>query len=218
VNGCNLVCPFLNGASAPIPVGTKIWYCGQPFALDAKCPAVVPNDGTPCNVPFDVHCPRGWCSSLDVACVEGRWKWSYPSGGCPVCASPNTPIATPDGERPIASIAVGDLVYSVVNDAIVPVPTLRVGHARVSGHHVVRVKLSNGRFLEISPGHPTADGRLFSDLRKGGTLDGQRIDSAEVVPFEGLETYDILPASEGGTYFAAGVRIGSTLASRGSPF
>jgi hypothetical protein len=29
-------------------------------------------------------------------------------------------MATPGGERPIASIAVGDLVYSVVDEAIVP--------------------------------------------------------------------------------------------------
>src|SRR6185503_1948006 len=86
----------------------------------------------------------------------------------------------------------------------------------VFDHHVVRVQLSSGRVLEISPGHPTADGRLFSDLRRGGILDCERIDSAEVVPYERMETYDILPASEGGTYFAAGVRIGSTLADDGA--
>jgi hypothetical protein len=75
------------------------------------------------------------------------------------------------------------------------------------------VRLSSGRTLDISPGHPTADGRLFSDLQRGSTLDGTRIDSVEVVSYEHAETYDILPASEGGTYYAAGVRVGSTLAS-----
>jgi hypothetical protein len=130
----------------------------------------------------------------------------------PICASPDTPIATPDGERPIASIEVGDRVYSVVDNAIVAVPVVRVGHTRVNRHHVVRVRLASGRVLEISPGHPTADGRHFSDLGKGSLLDGQKIESAELVPYKGTETYDILPASEDGTYFAAGVRIGSTLA------
>jgi len=37
------------------------------------------------------------------------------------CASPDTPIATPDGERPIAELREGDLVYSVDGGAIVPV-------------------------------------------------------------------------------------------------
>jgi hypothetical protein len=198
-------------------VGTKVWFCGPPPTTgDSRCPKAIPNDGSPCNVPVDEHCPPGGCSHLDVSCVEGTWKWSYPASGCPVCASPDTPIATPGGERPIASIAVGDLVYSVVDEAIVPVPVLRVGHTRVLGHHVVRVKLSSGRVLEISPGHPTADGRLFGDLRAGGTLDGERIESAKVVPYERAETFDILPASKGGTYFAAGVRIGSTLAEDGA--
>jgi len=210
LNGCSFVCPYTN--SGPTPVGTKVWYCGSQQPLEANCPRVIPNDGSPCNVSADVHCPQGWCGRLDVSCVEGQWHWSYPVDGCPVCASPETPIATPGGERPIASIAIGDLVYSVVGNAIVPVPVIRVGHVRVSKHHVVRVKLSSGRVLEISPGHPTADGRLFSDLHAGGKLDGERIESADVVPYDRAETYDILPASEGGTYFAAGVRIGSTLA------
>jgi hypothetical protein len=30
-----------------------------------------------------------------------------------ICASPDTPIATPDGDKPIASLHAGDLVYSV---------------------------------------------------------------------------------------------------------
>ncbi|HEX3597007.1 MAG TPA: hypothetical protein VHU80_17985, partial [Polyangiaceae bacterium] len=69
----------------------------------------------------------------------------------------------------------------------------------------------NGRSLDISAGHPTADGRLFGDLRHGGMLDGQPIESVEIVPYRHTETFDILPASEGGTYFAAGLLIGSTL-------
>jgi hypothetical protein len=72
--------------------------------------------------------------------------------------------------------------------------------------------LASGRTLEISAGHPTADGRTLGDLRAGGTLDGQRIESVVVVPYRYPETYDILPASDSGTYFAAGVLIGSTLA------
>jgi len=46
----------------------------------------------------------------------------------------------------------------------------------------------------------------------GIALDGHRIRSVEVIPYTFEATYDILPASDTGTYFAAGVEIGSTLA------
>jgi hypothetical protein len=76
---------------------------------------------------------------------------------------------------------------------------------------VVRIELSNGSALEISAPHPTADGRRFGDLRAGDSLGGVRIERSSVIPYEHEFTYDILPASDSGTYFAGGVLIGSTL-------
>jgi hypothetical protein len=131
---------------------------------------------------------------------------------CAVCASPDTPIATPAGERPIAELAVGDLVYSMDRDAIRAVPVARTARTPVVRHRVVRVTVAGGRVLAISAGHPTADGRTFGDLEPGGTLDGRRILAVEVVPYAWDATYEILPASDTGTYFAAGMLIGSTLA------
>ena len=134
---------------------------------------------------------------------------------CPICASPDTPIATPDGEQPIASLRVGDLVYSEDHDAIVVVPLLKVEHTSVKRHRVMRVTLESGRVLEISPGHPTADGRRFGDLLAGSTLDAEHwVRSAELVPYTYDATFDILPASSTGTYYAAGALIGSTLFQR----
>jgi hypothetical protein len=75
----------------------------------------------------------------------------------------------------------------------------------------MRVRFEDGRILEISGPHPTADGRLFSELRPGSTLDGHAIQSVELIPYAYEATYDILPASDTGTYFAAGMQIGSTL-------
>ena len=95
--------------------------------------------------------------------------------------------------------------------AIRPVVVIRIGRTPVVNHHVVRVTTVDGRTLEISAGHPTADGHRFGDLHRGGTLDGHIIDRVEIVPYMYRETYDILPASESGTYFAAGMLIGSTL-------
>ena len=71
--------------------------------------------------------------------------------------------------------------------------------------------LEGGAVLEISAPHPTADGRTFGDLRAGDTLDGVRIIAAETIPYAHAFTYDILPASDSGTYIAGGVLIGTTL-------
>src|SRR6185369_2217705 len=149
-------------------------------------------------------------SGYDIRCTGGVWRWSM-KNLCPVCASPDTPIATPDGERAIASLRIGDRVYSVDGSSIRAVPVARVARTPVAGHQVVRVVTASGRTLEISAGHPTADGRRFADLRAGDRLDGQAIESAGLVPYRFAETYDILPLSDTGTYFAAGMLIGSTL-------
>jgi hypothetical protein len=69
----------------------------------------------------------------------------------------------------------------------------------------------SGGSLEISGGRPTADGRTFGDLRAGGRLDSHEIISVEVVPYTHPFTYDVLPGSKTGTYFAGGALVGSTL-------
>jgi hypothetical protein len=136
--------------------------------------------------------------------------------GCPacVCASPDTPIATPQGSRPIAALREGDLVYSVDHGKVVMVPILAAQRVEVDRHVVQRVALASGATLEISARHPTADGRTFADLRPGGTLDGVAIRDVTMVPYQFDFTYDILPASDTGAYFAGGVLIGSTMATR----
>ena len=76
----------------------------------------------------------------------------------------------------------------------------------------MRVALATGSVIELSPAHPTADGRPFAALPAGGRLDGIGIVSAALVPYRHAATHDILPASDTGTYFAGGVLVGSTLA------
>jgi hypothetical protein len=106
----------------------------------------------------------------------------------------------------------GDLVYSVDNGAIVAVPLLRVAHKAARNHQVIRVTLSHGAVLEMSAGHPLAAGGTFGNLRAGSAFDGQHaVLSAELVPYAHSATYDILPDSSTGTYFAGGAEVGSTL-------
>jgi hypothetical protein len=93
------------------------------------------------------------------------------------------------------------------------VPIVRTNRTPVSGHSVVRIVLEGGTALEISALHPTADGRDFGALRSGVQLDGVRIVSATTIPYSYDATYDILPESDSGAYFAGGVLVGSTLAS-----
>jgi len=130
-----------------------------------------------------------------------------------VCAADDTPIATPDGYRPIASLAVGDYVYSVDHDALRAVPIRETSRVHVEGHVVVRATLSNGAVLRLSPRHPTADGRLFADLTTGDTLglDQLTVENVALVPYDEPFTYDILPDSDTATYVAGGALVGSTL-------
>jgi hypothetical protein len=137
--------------------------------------------------------------------------------GCPACAcaAPATPIATPDGDRPIALLQPGDLVYSVDRGALAIVPIARIHRQPVNGsHRVVELTLEHGAPLRISPRHPTADGRTFADLAPGDWLDGVRVVAARLVDYGDAFTYDILPASDSGTYFAGATLIGSTLSPR----
>jgi hypothetical protein len=214
-------CVYPDGTDCTCEKGGDPPNCLAKVELAAPCPSVVPNAGTPCSLDAGTSCVGRACggnviTDFSVVCQDGVWNWRGESCSAPVCASPDTPIETPDGERPIADIQVGDLVYSVDHEAIRPVLVTRIGRHRAQNHHVVRVVTADGRTLEISAPHPTADGRSFGDLRPGGLLDGHAIESVEMIPYAHEYTYDILPASDTGTYFAAGMQIGSTLKARDS--
>ena len=206
-DGTHCLCsPCSGGSEYPVcqTIDPPEWACATP---PAGCPNPLPQAGEPCNQP-DLSC--GPSCEQPIRCQNGVWQWSQVE--CPICAAPDTPIATPSGERPIAELGVGDLVYSVEDAAIVIVPIVRVGSTAVARHRVVRLVLDSGSVLEMSPGHPTADGRLFSALAPGDALDlAHAVVSAEVVPYPYDRTYDILPASSSGAYFAGGALVGSTL-------
>jgi hypothetical protein len=81
----------------------------------------------------------------------------------------------------------------------------------VAGHYVLRIRLETGATLEVSAMHPTADGRTLALATPGSELGGVKVVTVDEVPYQHAFTYDILPASDTGTYFAAGALIGSTL-------
>ncbi len=132
---------------------------------------------------------------------------------CPICLAVHTRIATPNGSIAVENIKPGDVIWTMdASGSRVAEPVLQVVRVPVSaGHLLVHVVLADGRELWASRGHPTADGRVLADLHPGDVLDGSRIVSADIIPYDGAATYDILPAGPTGAYWADGILIGSTL-------
>jgi len=152
------------------------------------------------------------CSHAVINCCIPAAQQNNQACNCfSKCAAPDTPIATPAGDIPIAALGVGDRVYSVSGAAVVAVPLLRVQRVEVVDHEMVRAFFGDVA-LDLSPGHPTADGRTFGALLLGDALDGSRVTRLERVRIARGATYDILPDSQTGAYFAGGVLVGSTLA------
>lgn len=134
------------------------------------------------------------------------------NGQCRRCLSSASVIATPLGDVSVMDLRVGDIVWTTdaAGNRIVR-PLVKVSHVPAIGHRVVHLVLADGRSLDVSGPHPTADGQLVGDLQVGDAYDGSVVASAEVKPYEGSATYDILPASETGFYWANGILMGSTL-------
>jgi hypothetical protein len=132
---------------------------------------------------------------------------------CPICLSVGTMIDTPAGPMPVERLRLGD-----------PVWTLDAAGRRIAGtviavgstpapvdHHVVRLRLADGRMVTASPGHPLLDGRPLGDIRTGDVIDGSRVMAADLIPYAGADTFDLVASGATGAYFAGGIPLGSTL-------
>jgi hypothetical protein len=131
--------------------------------------------------------------------------------GCPICLAAEDLIATPNGQIPVTGLRPGMLVWTIDDGHRVAAPISVVGHTPAPfGHQVIRVGLADGRAVVASPGHPSGDGRVVGGLIPGDLLDGSRVLTMELVPYTGA-TWDLLPRSSTGQYWANGVLLGSTL-------
>ena len=182
---------FLNGLPGALGGGSDTFSC-----------AVNPCDGS-----TDDPCKCGICPSAECSAVGAQVMCTTES----VCASGDTPIATADGENPIASIRPGDMVYSADRGALRLVPVLEVTRTAVFHHRTIALRLSNGEELRMSAGHPLADGRRMGSVKAGDVLDGAIVVERDELPYDEPYTYDILPASDSHAYVAAGVLVGTTL-------
>lgn len=134
-------------------------------------------------------------------------------GGCPICLSADSTIATPSGEVDITDVKQGTIVWSIdSNGDMVKSKVIKTNRVFVgSTHEVIDMRLKDGRELLASPNHPTYDGRTISDLKVGEKYDGSTIRSMDLVHYKYQYTYDILPSSTTGDYFADSILVGSTL-------
>ncbi len=145
--------------------------------------------------------------------TQDYYNYCQSTGRCPICLSENTKISTPKGEVNIQGLKIGDSVYSLNSKGEkTTVSILRLAKTYVGKNHkILSVELVDGRRLSVSPGHPTADGRDVATLKAGDVLDGSKISSITSSVYKYDYTYDLLPDSQTGAYYANGILMGSTL-------
>jgi hypothetical protein len=133
---------------------------------------------------------------------------------CPICLARGTRIATPYGDALVETLRLGDIVWTLdARGTRAAAPIVALGSTPAPETHVVvRVLLSDGRTVDVSPGHVAADGRRVGDLRVDDTYDGARVTSVDRIRYAGEATFDLLPDGATGTYWANGILLGSTLA------
>ena len=183
------------------PVGNQ---CGG--TNDGSCPngyQCIQACGPPVSRPGDPP-PPYYCELNEIA--------NKPRN-CPICLASNTQISTPSGNINVRDIKIGTIVWSVnkkgekINSTVLKTsntPTPKT-------HQVVHLVLSNEREVWVSPNHPTINSLTGGELNTGDLYDGSYVVSAELVPYWDNKTYDLLPDSDTGYYFANGILLGSTL-------
>ncbi|MBI3485370.1 Hint domain-containing protein [Candidatus Daviesbacteria bacterium] len=189
-----------------------------------KCTSKI-NEGS-CSGLDDTSCPTGY------KCVQGCGPPVVRQGdneapgyfcqikeladqprNCPICLVSNTKISTPKGEINVTDLRVGMKVYSQNSQGKkIIVDIVRVSSTKVpNNHQVIHLSLADNRQLWVSPNHPAVNGEQVWQLQPGQSYDGSTITNVVLIPYWDDKTYDLLPNSDTGYYFANGILMGSTL-------
>lgn len=169
----------------------------------------------------------GECLKMDGTCCDDDGSLVQPSGslGNMYCGSPgqrcsrckclpgDALIATPDGDRPLRALALGDVIWTQTHDGVrVPAPVVELANVPAPpGHRLLELVLEDGRVVRGSPTHPSADGTPLEDLAPGTWLDGSRVRKSRLLPAGIAATHDVLPGGDTGIYWVNGVRLRSTI-------
>ncbi len=180
--------------------------CGAQFGV---CPAdktCVKKCGEPVFQIGDLPPTPGY-SCLSSIEIKNRNQY-----GCPKCLSSLSQIDTPNGAINVKDLKIGAMVWTRnAQGKKIAAPILKTSKVPVSKHKVIHLVLTDGRSLDVSAPHPTANGKLVGDLKAGDWYDGSIVKSATLISYTGSATYDLLPAGDTGYYFANGIVMGSTL-------
>jgi len=103
--------------------------------------------------------------------LDDRGTW-VDDRGVEICFPTGTPIATPEGDRPIEEIAAGDRVLSWSIDRGAPVEARVTRVKRRHARELLELTLAGGRTLKVSANHPLfvparADWVPAGELRRG---------------------------------------------------
>ena len=231
--GTGTLCPSDDPSCVPASIiveGVCKLKEGNACRADADCAAgflchagtCTSPGGRDCSGPNDTSCPTDFECAAKCGPPVPRGNEPHPGyfcklkgyqRPCPICLASNTEISTPQGERNVKDIKVGMKVWSL-NEKGEKVESAVVRVAKTpapSAHKVVHLVLADGREVWVSPSHPTAEGKTAGELKIGEIYDGAQIKSAELVPYWDGATYDILPDTASGLYWANGILLKSTL-------
>lgn len=126
--------------------------------------------------PFERRHPFGEFDDASYAWLGSDGAWYDETGEGP-CFTADTLVATPDGERPIAALDVGDAVVSWSPDGVAVETVGRVVRKKERAAAVVlALTFADGRVLRATPNHP-----LYSVSRGF-------VPAGELAPGEGVAT------------------------------
>ena len=130
------------------------------------------------------------------------------------CLPASTLIATPSGEIAINLLKESDIIFSVnAKGDKIEVPVKLTNKVLINTEHeMIMIELMDGRKLQVTPEHPSAIvSKSIDQFEVGDEFDGSTIAVKTSITYLEEYTYDILPASVTGYYWANGFLIGSTL-------
>lgn len=195
---CDFVCPVDGLVDGGGSVSEGVNQGGKPCSSNADC-------------------------SKDEACInpspvirsdeQGQtvcWPKNQPT---PICLSEGTRIATPQGDRFVEDLQAGDMVFSQDekgNKIVVPIAETTRTETPLN-HMIIDLTLEDGKEVKASPHHPLADGREIGSIEVGDMVDGSIVRTVSQEAYKKPYTYDILPESDTGTYWADGILLSSTL-------
>ena len=147
------------------------------------------------------------------SCLTKQQSASRERFHCPICLADSTMISTPTGKVNIKDIQTGDYVWTVNEKGKkVSAAVLQTYFAKVPANHkIVHLVLSDKREVWISPFHPLATKNTIEKLRVGNYYDNAKVLKADLIMYGHDTTYDLLPKSATGYYWANDILMGSTL-------